>query len=101
MAARGYATSPPIPGNTQDYEKENAKAVKGEQGNDKMENAPGWAEHAASESEAKLKANANPKGPEDLQAETSKVKEIDHPHGETGPSGGVRTSLDTPNPKSI
>ncbi|CAD6575811.1 MAG: hypothetical protein CYPHOPRED_005800 [Cyphobasidiales sp. Tagirdzhanova-0007] len=99
--SKSYATSPQISGNTENYEKENDKALKGDQGNDKMENAPGYAEHVDSQGQAKVNANKNPKGPEELQSETSKVKPTEHPHGETGPSGGVRTSLDTPNPKAI
>lgn len=82
VLSRGYATTPHMnDGNADTIQEEKEKTVKG--GNkSSVEHAPGWNESLASQSEAKVKADQNPKGPEELQSETSKVAEIDHPHGE-------------------
>jgi len=65
-------------GDAKTIQKEKEKAMKGEKSD---QGTPGWNETIASESEAKVKAQKNPKGPEELQAETAKIKESEHAHG--------------------
>ena len=62
-------------GDAKTIQKEKEKAMKGEKSD---QGTPGWNETIASESEAKVKAQKNPKGPEELQAETAKIKESEH-----------------------